>query len=789
MNTKCLRFSLFAWIMGIVGIFIITACSPAALQEQATEAMAPSPSPPAMPTLAPTLDATLIPTWQVDDAADEAPQPQCAFAWAFDHFLLDSAPLASYRINDIQIGDINGDGLPDVWTSGRGSGETAYQMVWYRSPDWTRFEIAQGDYKYGNLGDIDGDGDLDIVVSSSWFENVGTPETRDWPEHPLGYDFEPDLFHLGDINQDGRLDIVLTTKEKLFWLQNSGDPREDWEMVQIAEDRDRRTGGAIADLDGDGDLDVLWGNAWYENPADPAAAPWPMHMIDGGWPAEARGVVADLNGDGHPDVVLSGEESGVGVAWYQAPAHPQTGLWLRHDVLSQGYEGLHSLALSDFDTDGDLDIFIAEMHHGENPDKVAIFENADSTATRWVEHLVALTGSHNAKVGDLNGDGCPDIVGKNYQAGELPLQVDVWLSRATAPTSPTALPLDRWQRHIIDAQRPWRAVFITSGDINGDSLPDIITGGWWYANPGSPAGSWQRHAIGGKLNNMAVVHDLDGDGDLDILGTKGKVESDKFLWAENDGRGEFTIHGDIPRAEGDFLQGARAGQVIPGGNPEVILSWHNATSTQIYQIPEPATGEWAWGEVNPVTTGEQIALGDIDRDGDVDIHLGTVWLRTEGGGWTVVEAFTMGTPDADPDRVELADIDGDGDLDVVVGAEHARSLVWAESPGLPDSPWLEHTISNDILAMSLDVGDMDADGDVDIVVGEHDPDNANNGRVLIYQNDGDGMSWQIYQVDSGLEHHDGTQLVDIDNDGDLDIISIGWTHDQVILYENLAIDE
>lgn len=772
-------------LIGIIGLITLTACSSISSQEQetpiptSTEIFSVSPAAPG-PT----------PTTQSADSSVALSQRQCASDWGFDHFILDSAPLASYRINDIQVGDINGDGLPDVWVSGRGDGDSAYQMAWYRNPDWTRFAIAQGDYKYGNLGDLDADGDLDIVVSQSWFENTGAAESRDWPEHPLGYDFEPDLVHLGDIDRDGFLDIVLTTKEELYWLRNSGAPEDAWEMTRIAKDRHRRTGGATADMDGDGDLDVLWGNAWYETPAD-LAAPWAMHLIDGGWPAEARGAVGDLNADGRLDVVLTGEESSTGVAWYPAPQDPKTESWTRHEVVSQGYEGVHSVALRDFDSDGDLDIFVAEMHHGENPDKVAIFENVDGGAAQWVEHVIAETGSHNAKIADLNGDNCPDIVGKNYEAGELPLRVDMWLShvKVSPAATPATLSLDRWQRHIIDAQRPWRAVFVTAGDINGDALPDIITGGWWYQNPGDPTGNWQRQAFGAGLNNMAVVHDLDGDGDLDVLGTKGKVDSDRFVWAENQGSGTFVIHDNLPRAKGDFLQGARAGQLVPGGNVEVVLSWHNATGTQMFQLPQPPTEAWSWQTISSTTNGEQIALGDIDRDGDLDIHLGTSWLRNDGENWTALKAFTLGDPEADPDRVELADIDGDGDLDVVVGAEHAQRVVWGQAPADPGAPWIEHVISTDILAMSLDVGDLDGDNDPDIVVGEHDPDRPDVGRVLVYQNEGRGAAWTVHQVDSGLEHHDGTQLVDIDNDGDQDIVSIGWTHDQVVLYENLSIDE
>jgi hypothetical protein len=710
----------------------------------------------------------------------------CGALWQFEHEVIDPNPPARTRINDLQIGDLDGDGAPDIWTTGRtadGSGASLYQMVWYKGPEWKRHEIAKGDYKYGTLLDIDQDGDRDVVASRYWFENTGVPEEKDWPRYELGYEFEPDLVHAADIDADGRPDLVITTKNDLYWLLNPSNPKMAWERVHLASDSKRRTGGAVADLDRDGDLDVLWGNAWYEHPDDPKAVPWSKRVIDARWPAEARGAVGDVNGDGRDDVVLSGEESEAGIAWYEAPPDPAARRWTRHDVMRKDYEGLHSLVLADFDRDGDLDIFTAEMHHGDNPDKVAVFENLDPGGNLWAEHLIDTTGSHNARVADVDGDGYPDIVGKNYEAGESPLRIDLW--KNNIPNSPLAV--NRWMRHVIDEDRGSQALFIDSGDLNGDSLPDIVSGDCWYENPGMQNEPWTRRTIGGTLYQAGIVYDFDNDGDLDILGTTGRIKSDQFVWAANRGEGTFDVHDNLPRGQGDFLQGVRAARLVPGGPVEVLLSWHNETSTQKLQVPPDATAPWLWSIVSPTTNGEQVALADVDGDSDLDVHLGTRWLRNDGDAWAPIEAFTMGDPEADPDRVELADMDLDGDLDAVIGAEHADRLVWAECPADPETPWIEHVISTDILAMSVDVADLDGDGDPDVVAGEHNTERKpDRGRVIIYRNNDKGQSWASCVIDRGREHHDGTRFVDIDKDGDLDIISIGYYHNQVVLYQNGA---
>ena len=127
------------------------------------------------------------------------------------------------------------------------------------------------------------------------------------------------------------------------------------------------------------------------------------------------------------------------------------------------------------------------------------------------------------------------------------------------------------------------------------------------------------------------------------------------------------------------------------------------------------------------------------------------------------------------------------DLDAVIGFEGisvARPVTWYEQPDDPTTLWPEHVIGNVIGPQSLDVGDLDGDGDVDVVVGEHNLSDPTTGRVLVFENS--AGSWQQHLVATGHEHHDGTQLFDSDGDGDLDIVSIGWGHGNVLLYEQIG---
>jgi hypothetical protein len=360
-------------------------------------------------------------------------------------------------------------------------------------------------------------------------------------------------------------------------------------------------------------------------------------------------------------------------------------------------------------------------------------------------------------------------------------------------TKGNKLSLDRWSRHVIDSHKPWRSIFITSADMNNDGERDLITGGWWYKNPGAPEGSWTRKTFGSPLNNMAFVHDFDDDGDIDVFGTEGKGANanSNLVWAQNNGEGTFRILKNISKGEGDFLQGTAMARRPEQGRATVFLSWHESgKGIQMLNIPsDPSIQNWPLQVISNISQDECLSAGDIDGDGDVDLLLGTKWLSNHGSSWVIYE---ISGNDDRPDRNRLSDMNGDGKLDAVVGFEAISKkgkLAWYEQGRSATATWKEHVIDNITGPMSLDVTDMDHDGDTDVIVGEHNMKNPSKAKLVIYENkDGRGVSWKAHIVHTGDEHHDGARVADIDNDGDLDIISIGWSHPNVILYENKAIE-
>jgi hypothetical protein len=173
----------------------------------------------------------------------------------------------------------------------------------------------------------------------------------------------------------------------------------------------------LADVDRDGDLDVVVERRWIENPGSLApASVWTQHVYSDSWTWDATFVATgDINGDGRVDVVLSPSESAGGsyrISWFEAPLDP-TQPWSERPIESPVESVAHFIGVADLDGNGELDVAVAEMHQGANPDTVRVLWNGGA-GEQWTEQVLATTGSHSMRLVDVDGDGDVDLFGANW---------------------------------------------------------------------------------------------------------------------------------------------------------------------------------------------------------------------------------------------------------------------------------------------------------------------------------------------------------------------------------------
>jgi len=320
-------------------------------------------------------------------------------------------------------GDINGDGSDDLVVPSSAGGP----LVWYEAPEWRKHVIAEaGTWSCdGKLVDMDGDGDLDLLIPDwythdrlEWYENPlpdGDPAAGPWKQHVIGNPKAHDIC-VADLDGDGRLEIVTRVQGQIgnqivVRKQVAGEWRN--RLLSCPEGE----GLALGDLDRDGRPDIVIAGRWYAAPTDVLNGEW-AERVFADWPNDAVVRLHDMNGDGRLDVVLTRSEGPHRLSWFEAPDDPGAGTWTEH-IVEESIDFAHSLVVTDLTGDGLPDIVTAEMHQSERK-RVMVYLNAGNS-TSWERHVLATTGSHNLCVARM-ADGRALIAGANWSGPFQPVE-------------------------------------------------------------------------------------------------------------------------------------------------------------------------------------------------------------------------------------------------------------------------------------------------------------------------------------------------------------------------------